>query len=151
MRTEKTDTVIKAYLKYMYADKGESRFILRDRGSELSSKAMSYIAESVGFTEVYTSPYSPKSNSIIERCHSFLKNAIRKMRCNHDAEWDKLIHIAKWLTIYFPIQLQERDCSSSYTEEMLICLTCTNSYNLKCNIWEMTSVEYILMQCKKFT
>ena len=35
------------------------------------------------------------SNRVIKRCHSFLKNSIRKIRCNHDAEWDELIHIAK--------------------------------------------------------
>ena len=53
------------------------------------AKAMSCIADQLGFTKVYTLPYSPKSNSVIERCHSFLNNLIRKMR------WDELIHIAK--------------------------------------------------------
>ena len=78
----------------MYANKSGSKFILTDRGGEFSSEAMSYTAEQLGFTKVYTSPYSPKSNSIIKRCHSFLKNSIRKMRCNRDAEWDELVHIA---------------------------------------------------------
>ena len=73
---KKTETVIKAYIKYVYADKGGSKFILTDRGGDFSSEAMSYIAEQLGFTKVYTSPYSPKSNSFIERCHSFLKNSI---------------------------------------------------------------------------
>ena len=97
-----TETVIKAYLKYMYADKGRSKFILTDRGGEFSSEVMFYIADQLGFTKVYTSPYSPKSNSIIKRCHSFLKNSIRKMRCNHDAEWDELIHIARMAYNIFP-------------------------------------------------
>ena len=140
---KKTVTIIKAYLKHMFADKGRSKFVLTDRGSEFSSEVMSYIADQLDFTKVYTSPSLPKSNSIIERCHSFLKNSIRKMRCNHDAEWDELTHIAKIAYIYFPIQLQERDCSSSCTEEMLIYLPCTNSYNPKCDIWEIINVEYI--------
>ena len=63
---------------------------------------MSYIADQLGFTKVYTSHYLPKSNNVIERCHSFLKNSIRKMRCNHDAEWDELIHIAKMAYNIFP-------------------------------------------------
>ena len=92
---KKTEAIIIAYLKYVYTDKGGSKFILTDRGGEFSSEVMSYIADHLGFTKVYTSPYSLKSNSIIERCHSFLKNTIRKMRCNHNAEWDELIHIAK--------------------------------------------------------
>ena len=81
-----------------------SKFILTDRGGKFSSEAMSYIAEQLGFTKVYTSPYSPKSNSIIERCQIFLKNSIRKMGCNHAAEWDALVHIAK---MAIAIQLQE--------------------------------------------
>ena len=99
---KKTETVIKDYLKYVYADKGGSKFVITDRGSEFSSKVMSYIAEQLGFTKVYASPYSPKSNSVIERCRSFLKNSIRKMRCNHDAEWDELIHIARMAYNIFP-------------------------------------------------
>ena len=54
---KKTETVIKAYLKYMYADKGGSKFILTDRGGKFSSEAMSYIVDQVDFTKVYTSPY----------------------------------------------------------------------------------------------
>ena len=73
-----------------------------DRGGEFSSEAMSYIEEQLGFTKAYTSPYSPKSNSIIKRCHSFLKNSIRKMWCNYDAEWDELVHIAKMAYNIFP-------------------------------------------------
>ena len=56
---KKTETIIKAYLKYVYTDKGGSKFILTDRGGEFSSKAKSYIADQLGFTQVYTSPYSP--------------------------------------------------------------------------------------------
>ena len=92
---KKTEIVIKAYIKYVYTDKGGSKFILMDRGGVFSSEAMSYIAEQLGFTKVYTSPYLPKSNSINERWHGFLTNSIRKMRCNHNAEWDELVHIAK--------------------------------------------------------
>ena len=74
---KKPETVIKAYLKCVNADKGRSKFILTDRGSEFSSEVMSYSADQLGFTKVYTSPYSPESNSIIERCHSFLKNSMQ--------------------------------------------------------------------------
>ena len=99
---KKTDTVIKAYLKYVYADKGGSKFILTDRGSKFSGEVISYIADQLGFTKVDTLPYSPKSKSIIERCHSFLKNSIRNMGCNYNAEWDELIHIAKMAYNIFP-------------------------------------------------
>ena len=86
----------------MYDNKGGSNFILTDRGGEFSSEVMSYIAEQLGFTKVYASPYSPKANSLIRKCHSCLKNSIRKMRCNHDAKWGELIHIAKMAYNLFP-------------------------------------------------
>ena len=97
---KKTKTVIKVYVKCMYTDNDKSKFILTD--SEFSSGVMSFIADQLGFTKVYTSPYTPKSNSIIKRCHSFLKNSIRKMSCNHDVEWDELVHIAKMVYTIFP-------------------------------------------------
>ena len=74
---KKNETVIKSYLKYVYTDKGGSKFILTDQGSEFLSEVMSYIADQFGFTKVYTSPYSPKLNIIIERCNSFLKNTVK--------------------------------------------------------------------------
>ena len=86
----------------MYADKGGSKCIIRDKGGEFSSEVMFYIAYQLGFTKVYTSPYSPNSNSVIKRCHSFLKNSIREMRCNHDVELDGLVHIAKMAYNIFP-------------------------------------------------
>ena len=70
---KKTEMVIKVYLKYIYTDKGGWKFILTDRGGQLSAEVMSYIADQLGFTKVCTSPYSPKSNSVVERCYSFLK------------------------------------------------------------------------------
>ena len=75
---KKNDTAIKDYLKFVYADKGGSKFILTDRVNEFSSEVMSYIADQLGFTKVYISHYSPKSNSVTIRCHSFLKNSVRK-------------------------------------------------------------------------
>ena len=54
---------------------------------------MAHIADQLGFTKVHTS-HSPCLNSVIERCHNFLKNTIMKLRCNHETDWDQLAHIA---------------------------------------------------------
>ena len=88
IKDKKTETVINAYIKYIYADKGGSKFILSNNGKEFCSASMAYIAYQLGFTKVYTSPYSPCLNSVIERYHNFLKNSIRKLRCNHETGWD---------------------------------------------------------------
>ena len=48
--------VINAHIKYIYADKARSKFILPDNGKESSSASMAYIADQLGFTKEYTSP-----------------------------------------------------------------------------------------------
>ena len=55
---------------------------------------MAYITDQLGLIKVYTSPFSPHSNSVVDRCHSFLKNSIRKMRCNYETDLDHLAHNA---------------------------------------------------------
>ena len=102
IKDKKTEMVVNAYIKYTYADKGISNFVLPNNWKEFSSASMAYIAEQLGFTKVYTSPYSPHLNSVIERCHRFLKNSIRKLRCNHETDWDQLAHIAVMARNIFP-------------------------------------------------
>ena len=102
IKDKKTETVINAYIKYIYADKDRSKFILSDNGKEFSSASMANIADQLGFTTFYTSPYSPCWNSVIERCHNFLKNSISKMRCNYETDWDHLAHIAVMAYNIFP-------------------------------------------------
>ena len=73
IKDKKTEMVINAYIKYIYVDKGRSKFILSDNGKKSSSASMAYIADQLGSNQVYTSPYSPCSNSVIERCHNSLR------------------------------------------------------------------------------
>ena len=40
IKDKKTETVINAYIKYIYADKGGSQFILSDNGKEFLSASM---------------------------------------------------------------------------------------------------------------
>ena len=58
IKDKKTETVINAYIKYKYANKGGSQFILSDNRKEFLSALMAYITDQLGFTKVYTSPYS---------------------------------------------------------------------------------------------
>ena len=63
---------------------------------------MAHITDQLGFTKVYTSPYSPCSNSVVERSHNFLINSIRKIRCNYETDSDHLGHIAMMTYNIFP-------------------------------------------------
>ena len=73
IRRKTSEDIINAYLKHVYATFDGSKYILCDRGGELSSKQLSWLAKELGFTKVYTSPYFPTANTVIVRMHSFLK------------------------------------------------------------------------------
>ena len=45
IKDKKTEMVINAGIKYIYADKGRSKFILSDNGKDFSSVSMAYIAD----------------------------------------------------------------------------------------------------------
>ena len=63
-KDNKIEMVINVYIKYIYTDKGRSKFILSDNGKEFSSASMAYIVHQLGFTKVYAPPYSPCLNSV---------------------------------------------------------------------------------------
>ena len=48
IKDKKTELVINAYIKYINADKGGSKFILSDNGKEFCSASMAYIADQLG-------------------------------------------------------------------------------------------------------
>ena len=102
IKDKKTEIVINAYVKYIYADKGESQFILSDNGKEFSSASKAYVVDQFGFNKMYTPPYSLHFKSVVERCHSSLKNSIRKMTYNYETDWDQLAHIVMMAYNIFP-------------------------------------------------
>ena len=73
---------------------GWSKYILTDRGGEFFSKQFTWLAKGIGFIKVYTSPYTPTGNSVIERAHSFLKTSLWKIINNHNTDWNSIAHIA---------------------------------------------------------
>ena len=56
IKNRKAETVINAYIKYIYIDKGRLQFILSYNGKEFSSASMAYMADQLEFIKVYTSP-----------------------------------------------------------------------------------------------
>ena len=101
---------------------------------------MTYITDQLVLTKVYILPYSPHFNSVVDRCHSFPKNAIRKMRCNYETDRNQLAQIAMiaynifshTATVYFSLCMHE----------MHIYQLCTICCNQKCTICIVMSVKY---------
>ena len=146
IKDKKSEMVINVYIKYICADKGGTKCILSDKSKEFSSASLTYITDQIGFTEVYTSPYSPCLNSVIERCHNFLKNSIRKLRCNLERDLDQLAHNALIAYNIFHTQLQVKVHSFSCTDKMHTYQHYTICYNQRYATWVMMNARYTCMQ-----
>ena len=93
IRSKSMEEVIKAYLTCVYSTFRDSKYIWSDRGSEFTSKQFKWLARELGFIKVYTLPYTPTGNLVIEWTHDFRKASLRKCICNHNIEWDEIAHI----------------------------------------------------------
>ena len=85
IKTMTTEDIINAYLKHVYDSFGGITYILRDRGGDSVVN---------NFTRLYTSPYTPMGNPVIERTHSFLKASLQKVISNHSTHWRSISHLA---------------------------------------------------------
>ena len=90
------------HLTGIYSTFGGSKYILSDRGSQFTSKKLTFLASELGFIKLYTSPYPSTSNSIIECTHSFLKAYLRKLISNHQIDCDGIAHITAIVYNVFP-------------------------------------------------
>ena len=86
IRLKSTEEVIRVYLKGVYSTFRGSKYILSDRGSEITSKQFIWLAKKLGFIKGYISPYTPTGNSVREWTHDFLKACLRKLFCNHNID-----------------------------------------------------------------
>ena len=77
------------------------------RGSEFTSQMMHQLASELGFIKIFTSPYTPTGNSIIERAHQFLKHSISKIINDKQVEWDTVCHIAAMAFNIFPTRIDQ--------------------------------------------
>ena len=94
IKIKTTEDVINAYFKHKYATFNSSKYILSDRGGECSSKQFTWLGNELGVIKVYTSPFTPTGNSIIERTLSSSETSSQKIISNCATDWDSIAHIA---------------------------------------------------------
>ena len=75
IRTKSNEDIINSYLKHIHSTFGGSKYILSDRGGKFTSKQFTWLAKE--FIKLYTFPYTPIGNSVIEMTH-FSKSIIKK-------------------------------------------------------------------------
>ena len=102
VRLKSTEDVIKAHLTGMYSTFGGNKYILSHKGNKFTSKQLTWLANELSFIKLYTSPYLPAGKSVIEWTHAFLKGSLRKIICNHNIDWDEILHIGTMAYNVFP-------------------------------------------------
>ena len=72
LRTKTADEVSVAYMKEILPKTSCPKFILQDNGTEFRNEQLMSMFDSLGIKHIYSNPYYPKGNSMIENIHNFL-------------------------------------------------------------------------------
>ena len=98
------ETIVKAYMDYVYSIfRGSSR-MLTDNGSEFRNDVFDEVCDKLGIKRVYSPVYTPQSNGKLEGFHRFFKACISKHIRGNQLEWDKIVPLATKAYNFFPCQ-----------------------------------------------
>ena len=87
-------TVAQLLLQHVISAFGVPEAILSDRGPEFTSRLWNHLGEIFGYKLVHTSPYYAQGNSICERVHRTINNAIRaSLACNSSGDWPRVLPV----------------------------------------------------------
>ena len=70
---KQAETVVMAYTDHVFVEAGGSETILLDKGREFRAEVFNKVTLELGIQQVFTSPYTPTGNSVLERTHGFVK------------------------------------------------------------------------------
>ena len=102
---KEAETIVQAYLKYIYSLFGGSKVLITDNGSEFKNTLFKEVCKELNSTQHHITTYLPSSN-LVERHHSSLKKCIAKF-CQRDAShWDKIVPYACLTQNLFPHTLE---------------------------------------------
>ena len=90
---------------------GLPKEILSDRGSQFMSKVMKKMCRLLSVDQIFTSPYHPMCNGLVEKFNGTLKNMLKKMCSEKPRDWDR--YIAALLFAYREVK-QESLCFSPF-------------------------------------
>ena len=113
LKDAKATTVAKAIYTEWITRKGNPRFLLSDNGAAFVGKILKTLCNLTGTKNLYTSPYHPQANGMVERVHRFAGAAIRTLARGNSKIWDE-----KLPSIRFAI-LTSRIANSEWTPYQL--------------------------------
>ena len=66
--------------------------ILSDRGSQFMSSVMGEVTRLLSMKQIFTTPYHPMCNGLVERFNGTLKKILKKMCAETPKDWDRYLH-----------------------------------------------------------
>ena len=96
------DQTTKTVTKFLYAGYisifGAPARLLSNRGASLTSSVIEEMCKILGIKWLWTMPYHPKTNGLVERPHQMIMHMIGKLREDKKADWPS--HLAEIVHAY---------------------------------------------------
>jgi hypothetical protein len=85
------ETTAQALFNEYFCKYGIPSVILSDQGSHFQNQLMENIQKLIGYNHIYSTPYHPQTNGIVERFNSTFVPQISKLQDNEDNNWDEYL------------------------------------------------------------
>jgi hypothetical protein len=83
--------VVLAFMDTIICRYGPPEKILSDLGKQFISNLMAEVCTRIGIEQVFTSPYHPQANGMVERFNGTLKRMLAKMISQQQEDWDDYV------------------------------------------------------------
>ena len=104
LKDKTAEEIITAWRNHITFPFGVCRKLLTDNGTKFKNDLFSRVAEQLGVErKIYSPPYRPQSNGLIEGFHKFIKSCLAKHISRHK-EWDNVVPLVKASYNWLPNQ-----------------------------------------------
>ena len=104
LKNKSASEIITAWRNHIAFPFGVSRKMLTDNGTEFKNSLFTEVVKELGLErKIYSPPYRPQSNGVLEGFHKFLKASFAKHISRHK-EWDNVAAMAAASYNYMPNQ-----------------------------------------------
>ena len=90
LKSIETERVAEALMS-VFCRLGFPKEVLSDRGSQFTSELMKEISRLISMKQLFTTPYNPRCNGLVEKINGTLKSMLRKMCQEKPQDWDRYI------------------------------------------------------------
>ncbi|CAF3783274.1 unnamed protein product [Rotaria sp. Silwood1] len=87
------ETTAQAFFNEYICKYGIPSVILSDRGSHFQNKLMENSQKLIGYNHIYSTPYHPQSNGVVERFNATFVTQISKLQDTQYNNWDEFLQV----------------------------------------------------------